>query len=340
MPMIRPLLRKLILDIPRRDPKREHVRLPERKAEAVTIAAGFRFSEGVVVCADTEMTDSVQKFDSSKLMTFVIGGGESKYRALSLVFALAGTVDYARMAITQIEEAIAEEFLKAPESMTDKKIRNMVTASLLQFHEKFVFNHPLYRNGAGPVLELVIGAFSPCMGRTFLLCTRECAVNEISNSACIGQGQSFARYIIQQFWKDRLNRYEVYMLAANVLEQTKQNAPNCGKNSQFIFIDQVTGRVEPIWGLRNQHVESYSNQFMRLYPFLFYDLASAQKDFETVFTELKPYAYGLWNYYHRQRDAYEALERGMAEGQQELRRRREEAEKAKQSASQTPTPGQ
>jgi hypothetical protein len=298
----------------------------------LTIAAGFPFTDGVLVCADTEVTDSVQKFQSSKLMTFTIGGTVSKFKPLRLVFALAGNVEYARMAITKCERVIAEEFLKSPEWMTDEKIQDSITTTLLRFHEEFIFSHPLYRDGLAPRIELVIGVFSPCMGRSFLLSTQECAVNEARGPVFAGGGSSFARYVTQQFWKDRLTKDEVYLLGAHVLEQTKQNAPNCGKNSEFIFLSQITGDIEAVWGLRNEHVERYSSHFMRLYSSLFFGLTDATKDFETAFAEFKPYAHGLWNFYNGQRLAYEILARGAAEA---LRGNREAAERAAQEAKQS-----
>jgi hypothetical protein len=333
--MIRPFPKPSVWRIPVK--LRPKSRLPER--QALTIAAGFTFSEGVLVCADTEMTDQVQKFQSSKLMTFSIGGGESKFKPLQLVFALAGNVEYARMAITKCERAVAAEHLKSPEWMTDEKIQDLIADTLLKFHEEFIFSHPLYRDGLAPRIELVIGAFSPCMGRSFLLSTSECAVNEVRNSAFVGSGQSFARYVTQQFWKDTLTRDEMYLLATHVMQQTKQNAPNCGKNTEFMFLDRITGRLEPVWGLKNAHVESYSDHFMRLYSYLFYDLANSQKDFETVFAGFKPYAHGLWNFYMRQRQAYEILERGAAEAQRGNREAAERAaEEARRSVSQSQEP--
>jgi 20S proteasome alpha/beta subunit len=299
----------------------------------VTIAAGFCYSDGVLICADSEMTDQIQKFQSSKLALYSIGGGESKFTPLQLVFALAGDVEYARMAITKCEEAVADEYLKSPEWMTDKKIRDVIAGTLLKFHEEFIFCHPLYRDGRAPSVELVIGAFSPCMGRSFLLSTTECAVNEVRRFAFIGSGQSFARYITQQFWKDRLTKDEMYLLAAHVMEQTKQNVPHCGKNSEFVFVNQITRQLESVFGLKNNSVESYSNQFMRLYSFLFYDLADPEKDFETLLNQFIPLARGLRTSHKQQRDVYEMMEKGNAEA---LRRRKENAKKSKQSTAPKP----
>jgi 20S proteasome alpha/beta subunit len=286
----------------------------------VTIVAGFDFSDGVLVCADTEMTDQVQKFQSSKIMQYTFFGDSPSGRLPDrVVFALAGNVPYATRAISLCADAVADISLRTPDEMTNEKVQGRIEETLLEFHEKFIFSHPLYRENAVTV-ELVIGVFSHVTGRASLLSTTEGAVNEVHRFDFLGMGSSFARYMAQLFWRERLTEQEAYLLAAHVLQQTKQNAPNCGKKSEFVVLKSGTGEMIPVWGLQNSHVENYSDQYMRLFGSLFFELADSTKTFEQAMEHFSPHAMGLWSSYKTQKAIYGDITRGVAEAQKEKAR--------------------
>jgi 20S proteasome alpha/beta subunit len=261
----------------------------------VTIVAGFNFSDGVLVCADTEMTDQIQKFQSSKIMQYTFFGDTASGRLPDrIVFALSGNVPYAKRAIALCADAVSDISLRTPDEITNDRIQVCIENTLLEFHEKFIFGHPLYRENASPSVELIIGVFSHVTGRATLLSTSECAVNEVHGFDFIGIGSSFARYVAQLFWRERLTEAEAYLLAAHVLQQTKQNAPNCGKKSEFILLKSGTGEMIPVWGLQTSHVENYSDQYMRLFGSLFFELSDSTKTFEQALEHFEPHAMGLW----------------------------------------------
>ena len=283
----------------------------------MTIVAGFNFSGGVLVCADTEMTDQIQKFQSSKIMTYTFGGGSSGHLPDRVIFALSGNVPYARRAIALCADAVSDMSLHTPLETTNEKIQESIEKTLLEFHEKFIFSHPLYRENAAPTVELIIGVFSHVTGRTSLLATQECVVNEIHGFDFVGIGSSFARYVAQLFWRERLTEEEAFLLAAHVLQQTKQNAPNCGKRSEFMLLKHGTGEMAPVWGLQTSFVENYSDQYMRLFGSLFFELSDSTKSFEQALEHFRPHAMGLWSFFRSQKAAYNIMARGVAEAQRE-----------------------
>ena len=84
------------LDIPI---NRLHTREKPKGAEAMTIAAGFRCRDGVLLCADTEITvGSLSKEYQSKL--FTINAKADSY----LVYA--GCVDFADELVEKLQEAV------------------------------------------------------------------------------------------------------------------------------------------------------------------------------------------------------------------------------------------
>jgi len=81
--------------------------LPKRllgRREAVTIAAGFRFADGVVLCADTQITyQGVAKVSGTKIFPF-----EFKRNGSRAVFTFSGDLKYAKGGITKCVRAIAK----------------------------------------------------------------------------------------------------------------------------------------------------------------------------------------------------------------------------------------
>ena len=65
---------------------------PERlpRSKHVTIAMGFRFDDGVLLCADTKIT-SVMKADETKLKLWQFTGAGNSLEA-QLVFTVAGNL--------------------------------------------------------------------------------------------------------------------------------------------------------------------------------------------------------------------------------------------------------
>ena len=64
-----------------------YIRHRERPAKAMTIAAGLKFCDGILLCADTEQTQGSMKFAGPKII--VVSKPD-----LAVVFVLAGSVAY------------------------------------------------------------------------------------------------------------------------------------------------------------------------------------------------------------------------------------------------------
>src|SRR5690242_15446901 len=63
-----------------------------QQGKAVTIAAGFRFADGVLLCADTQITyEGIAKVSGTKILPF-----EFKRSGVKVVFTFSGDVSYAK----------------------------------------------------------------------------------------------------------------------------------------------------------------------------------------------------------------------------------------------------
>jgi 20S proteasome alpha/beta subunit len=104
----------------------------------VTIAAGFRFADGVLLCADTQITyQGIAKVSGTKILPF-----EFKSNGLKVVFSFSGNVSYAKRGIQQCVRKIAK--LQAP-NISREDVENAISDSLNDYFQKLIYKHPLIK---------------------------------------------------------------------------------------------------------------------------------------------------------------------------------------------------
>ena len=120
----------------------------------MTIACGLKFSEGVLVSADTEMTYGGELKDrASKIFAYEFesnGGGRA-------VFTYSGAAHYAKMAIQECERVLRQ---KPEEEMTRLGMLNAVGNHLYEFHHRHIYKHPFYQAIGGPDFSLILSLWS------------------------------------------------------------------------------------------------------------------------------------------------------------------------------------
>lgn len=245
----------------------------------MTIAAGFTFQHGVVICADTQMTGATTKYPESKIFPITFGGPENP--GPKIIFAYAGTEPHARRAFGNCRIALSKMHSQHPGDMDNEGIRVCIEKTLADFYRKYLFKHPLYGTGRvdAPSVQFLIGLWSHVTGRTSLLVTNEDIVNEKDTYDCIGMGGEFARAICHYLYRQNMSLKEVTIMATHALRQTKKNVPYCGDETLFMRLE--TGGL--LSGVSNFDIsldESYSDQFMALTSKLLPDLVDHEKDFE------------------------------------------------------------
>ena len=119
----------------------------------MTIAAGFRFADGLLLCADTQLTVAqFAKLSGSKIVPidFESNGGSK------VVFALTGSVPYAHMAIEHCRRALAAQ---PPEQMASADIALTIEDTLEGFCQDHLYKHPAFERGELPV-QMLVGVWS------------------------------------------------------------------------------------------------------------------------------------------------------------------------------------
>jgi 20S proteasome alpha/beta subunit len=230
-------------------------RLPERSR--VTIAAGFSFSHGTLLCADTEITHGWElKSIGSKILPFhFASNGGSK-----VVFTFSGAVHYAKMAVQQCVRALAA---CDSTSMGRQRIVELIAEELHKFHVKHIYKHPLYMSSGGPDFNLIFAAWSQHEGAG-LYETSDEAVIEVTNQdmyALSGSGSVLAKYVVSLLVRHPfLKLEEITTTATHMLAEVKRRVPGCGGHSELLVLHE-NGDMSNVAGFDISHVISFGEHF-------------------------------------------------------------------------------
>jgi 20S proteasome alpha/beta subunit len=220
----------------------------------MTIAAGFKFKDGILMCADTEQTQGELKFTESKLIC------AEQQPSFSAVFAIAGNVRYATMAV---QEMIAD--LKATDVVTHEIAEQVIKHRLSKIYTELLYPHPKANYPDSPFFDLLIAVQAE--GASRLLACSESSVSEISTYECFGIGLTLAKYLIKPLYQQEMSKHNIEMLAARVLIHVKENVAYCGKDSEFRVLHN-SGAILKITSLRSK--ENIIAAFDGLLPLVFF----------------------------------------------------------------------
>jgi 20S proteasome alpha/beta subunit len=196
-----------------------------RRRARVTIAAGFRCADGIMVCSDTEHTHGeIQKSYGAKMFAFRHDAGAC------LILAFAGSVPYAKMFI----EMAQADFYGLGEK-TAAAIKKKLFSGLLDFHKKYIFPHPCFRLSGGPDFQLIVAIRDE--GRDLhLLSTYEASLTPVQGVECIGIGENLFRYLSRERVFPSMEMEKAKTQAAEMMAEVKRYVPGCGGKTHFMML--------------------------------------------------------------------------------------------------------
>jgi 20S proteasome alpha/beta subunit len=228
----------------------------------LTIAAGFRFGDGVLVCADTQVTTpGYMKQSASKIVPidFQSNGGSKA------LFTITGSVPFAHMAIEHCRRALAAH---PPQQMTTADMMISIEDTLQGFFEDHLFRHPNYQNGSITV-ELIIGIWSHVDHNLTLLSARENAVSIVRDYECLGAGQFLTNYLLPKMFRHSgMGLADTVHIAMHVLRETKNYVDSCGGGTEIIVLrkDGSFAMAESIDHASGEQIsEAYHEAIRRLF---------------------------------------------------------------------------
>jgi 20S proteasome alpha/beta subunit len=222
----------------------------------MTVAAGFRCQDGVVLCADEEYTEGgLLKFTGSKMVVY-----EGLRARVLLTFS--GDKDFATMAMDKIVERLARS------SETATEIRSIVEGEIQQLHKKHIYRHPGYKDGIAPEVSFLVGVWTEPQ-ETDLWVTSRTTATRVPTWHTIGVGHYLAAYLGKTLFADSLNVREAALLGSYLLSQAKEHVPGCGGTSNIVTLAK-DGSIKREDSLNIFEGEAYFSEFTTLVRRLFY----------------------------------------------------------------------
>jgi hypothetical protein len=200
-------------------------RLRERKH--MTICIGILASDGIVIAADAQESDTYMTRSQQKILTWhSLQAGVHGPTARGAACVIAGAGDGGFV------DAFSHEILKSVKTETTMfEFEQYLEDRVYTFYEKHV--RPMLSINAGHDFQVLIGAYFGF--QTSLFTTYKSTVRRVAPNAAIGIGSSFAMRIMDEY-SGISNLRTTEVLAASVIATTKDCIEGCGKYTDIVSI--------------------------------------------------------------------------------------------------------
>jgi 20S proteasome alpha/beta subunit len=194
----------------------------------VTIIAGFKSPEGVVICADTQETIAHLKRNVPKLR-FEPSGDDwtiprNKGDDLAVAFCGAGDGSY-------IDKITESSWQMAKDHDSLDSVCLAIEANIKNTYQEF---GQIYQPGYCPNAQIIFSAKMHQQSRLFQ--AEGPIVNEVKGCCSGGVGIYMADFLSSRMYHNRLNIYQCAILAAYVLLQAKEHVDGCGGQSNIAVL--------------------------------------------------------------------------------------------------------
>lgn len=190
-------------------------RLPERKA--VTIIAGFKSWEGIVICADTQETIEYSKHSIPKL---VFEPREREHGSTDdLAAAFCGSSNQGPF----VDKLISNAWESAQLATSLDEACRDIEASIKGTYQEF---GKIFQRGYCPSAELIYGV--KMHGSSKLFSAYGPIVSDKTTYHSSGAGVHMANFLASRMYTEHLTLRQCVILAAYILYQSKEHVEGCG----------------------------------------------------------------------------------------------------------------
>jgi 20S proteasome alpha/beta subunit len=203
---------------------------PKPRRNAVTIVAGFKSHEGVVVCADTQETiGQLSKHNVPKLCVepsepyFLRATTGGHVIDNELAVAFCGATDNG----PYLDMVIDKAWHAARDATSLAEACSLIEDSIKGTHREY---GGIYQLGFLPTTEIIYGV--KMEGDSKLFYAYGPAVTEKDGYVAAGQGVHLANFLASRMHTEYLGLQQCIILAAYILFQTKEHVEGCGGDSQ------------------------------------------------------------------------------------------------------------
>jgi hypothetical protein len=187
----------------------------------MTIAAGFCCHDGLVLCADTQITVAgSMKYPESKIRM-------SPTLQCVPFYAFCDDMDYQKQSIGHFNEAIR---------LAEQNRSNVISAleaKAVELHQTYydLYADPGEKLNVNMLLSLRFG------DRRKLFRINGPRVAPVEVLECIGAGNYLARALARTYWSDDMSIHQTSIVCAYILADCKKYVDGCGGDSHIIQLD-------------------------------------------------------------------------------------------------------
>jgi 20S proteasome alpha/beta subunit len=201
----------------------------------MTIAAGFRVLDGVLICADTEHSAGGMLTHESKVIPADFSHGK-------VIFALSGeNVELAKAAVQKCVEALRASHPNEIRNHHD--IAALVERIIHREYRKHVCPKPSPSDAS--VYQLLMAAWTPHDGLDGpgLYCTFQGTIRECDSYECVGTGFYLGRYLIESMFNRGMDLHSARIVATYAIAQAKARVDGCSGQTHIAML-KTDGAVE------------------------------------------------------------------------------------------------
>jgi len=182
------------------------------KAKSMTIAAGVRCVDGIVICADTEHTEGEGKYEKLKIF------GHDDW----LLVSGSGWSDYIRMAFDKLYERFLQNRAK-----NQRDARQAVEEVILSIYQENIASVFKVGEIGSPEISLIVGV--RCLdGDVALIKTAHTSVTLSYAYEAVGIGSNVFNYWAKYFFKFQKSMEITAFFSVFILQEVKSAVPGCG----------------------------------------------------------------------------------------------------------------
>jgi len=231
---------------------------PFTRRTAVTIAAGFKCTDGVVLCADTQETvGDYKKRNCAKITVKPATNPVPPIRlpraiddptppeitppTPELIAGFAGAGDS-----SFLEKLIDKAWLQISQASSFEERCAALEEGVVEFYERF---WPIYPYSMKPSAELLVGLWSPEEFELFKVIGP--LVTKVNGYASIGYGGAEANSFTDRVYSKKLPISKACSVGVYVLKAVKEQVPYCGGDTHLLVMkDDGHAYFENPWKIK------------------------------------------------------------------------------------------
>lgn len=203
----------------------------------MTICIGMRATDGLVIAADAQESDTYLKREQGKIVVWHhVSSPENLNIPSTTAFTGAGDAGYI--------DAFVGEFIGRPLANAKNSFKEIIAEKMKRFHDDHVL--PLVNAPNPPAIQILIGAHFETANHLYV--TERSTVREALFHAAVGVGAHFALSCMGELpGIQDVRRTEI--LAAYIIALTKDRVEGCGKHTTIVSLhdwrQEGTRRIPP-----------------------------------------------------------------------------------------------